>query len=232
VDEAKAEQQRAAVTASQATAGQAEADLKRYQTVEARAVSRSQMDLAQNNATATQANVDVANNQAKAAAAQAEYSRVSVSSAEARIKQAEAAAEQAQLDLSYAKVTAPVSGRVTRRTVEKGIYVQAGQALLTLVPDDLWVVANFKETQLEHMRAGQAVTIRVDAYPGHEFKGKVDSLQAGTGARFSLLPPENAVGNYVKVVQRVPVKILFDDPLDPGLDIAPGMSVEPKVRVK
>jgi membrane fusion protein (multidrug efflux system) len=101
------------------------------------------------------------------------------------------------------------------------------------VPDEVWVVANFKETQLEKMRPGQPVQIRVDAYPQRPFKGKVDSLQAGSGARFSLLPPENAVGNYVKVVQRVPVKIIFDEPMNQSeLDIAPGMSVVPKVRVK
>jgi membrane fusion protein (multidrug efflux system) len=104
---------------------------------------------------------------------------------------------------------------------------------MALVPDELWVVANFKETQLERMRPGQPVLLRIDAYPQQEFKGKVDSFQAGTGARFSLLPPENAVGNYVKVVQRVPVKILFDEPVDlTRFDIAPGMSVEPKVRVQ
>jgi membrane fusion protein (multidrug efflux system) len=122
---------------------------------------------------------------------------------------------------------------VTRRTVEEGAYVQTGEALLALVPDDRWVVANFKETQLERIRPGQPVIIRVDAYPRREFKGKVDSLQAGSGARFSLLPPENAVGNYVKVVQRLPVKIIFDEPINLSeLDIAPGLSVVPKVRVQ
>jgi membrane fusion protein (multidrug efflux system) len=140
--------------------------------------------------------------------------------------------EQAQLDVSYTKVAAPVDGRVTRRIVEKGAYVQTGESLLALVPTNVWVVANFKETQLAHMRPGQPVRIRVDACSKRDFKGKVDSLQAGTGARFSLLPPENAVGNYVKVVQRVPVKIVFDEPLDPQMDIAPGMSVEPEVKVK
>ena len=137
------------------------------------------------------------------------------------------------MNLSYTTVVAPRDGRVTRRTVEQGAYLQTGQALLAVVPDDIWVVANFKETQLEHMRPGQPVTIHVDAYPQHEFKGKVDSLQAGSGARFSLLPPENAVGNYVKVVQRIPVKIVFDEPIDTtNFDLAPGLSVEPKVRVK
>jgi membrane fusion protein (multidrug efflux system) len=110
--------------------------------------------------------------------------------------------------------------------------VQTGQALLALVPHKVWVVANFKETQLTYMRPGQPVRIRVDAYPDRVFQGKVDSLQAGTGAQFSLLPPENAVGNYVKIVQRVPVKIVFDAALDPELDIAPGLSVVPEVKVQ
>jgi membrane fusion protein (multidrug efflux system) len=130
-------------------------------------------------------------------------------------------------------VVAPRAGRVTRRTVELGAYLQTGEALLALVPDDVWVVANFKEKQLERIRPGQPVRMSVDAYPGHEFKGKVDSLQDGSGARFSLLPPENAVGNYVKVVQRVPVKIVFDEPLNLSeFDLAPGLSVVPKVRVQ
>ncbi|SRR5581483_6851283 len=232
VDEAKAAQQRAAVIAAQAEATRAEADLKRYETVEGAAISRSQKDLAEAQARTSGANVEVARNQAKAADAQAEFSRVSVATAEARVHQAEAVLEQAELNLSYTKVTAPVAGRVTRRTVEQGIYLQTGQALLALVPDEVWVVANYKETQLRDMRPGQPVTMRIDAYPGREFKGKVDSLQAGTGARFSLLPPENAVGNYVKVVQRVPVKIVFDEPPDTQLDIAPGLSVVPRVRVK
>ena len=104
-----------------------------------------------------------------------------------------------------------MDARVTARTVQMGNYVQPGQALLALVPKDVWVTANFKETQLTYMHPGQPVELNVDAYPDQKFKGKVDSLQAGTGARFSLLPPENAVGNYVKVVQRVPVKIVFDE---------------------
>jgi membrane fusion protein (multidrug efflux system) len=113
-----------------------------------------------------------------------------------------------------------------------GNYVQPGQVMLALVPANVWVTANFKETQLTYMRPGQPVELSVDAYPKRTFEGRVDSLQFGSGARFSLLPPENAVGNYVKVVQRVPVKILFNKPLPDDLDIAPGMSVEPKVKVK
>jgi membrane fusion protein (multidrug efflux system) len=232
VNEAQAEQAHAAVTAAEAEAARAQADLKRYESVEARAVSRSQLTLIQTQARSTGANVEVARNIAKAADAQTALSRVSVSAAEARMLQAETALEQARLDLSYTKIQAPVTGRVTGRTVEPGVYVQTGQSLLALVPDELWVVANFKESQLAEMRPGQRVRIRVDAFPGRELHGKVDSIQAGTGARFSLLPPENAVGNYVKVVQRLPVKIVFDHPVRPGLEISPGMSVVPEVRVR
>ena len=134
--------------------------------------------------------------------------------------------------VSYTQITAPFDGRITARTVQDGNYISPGQALFALVPRYVWVTANFKETQLTYMRPGQPVTVHIDAYPFQDFKAKVDSLQAGTGARFSLLPPENAVGNYVKVVQRVPVKIVFDEDLPTNLDIAPGMSVEPKVKVK
>jgi membrane fusion protein (multidrug efflux system) len=136
----------------------------------------------------------------------------------------------AQLDLSYTKIFAPGDGRVTRKSVEPGDYVQTGQMLFSIVPNDVWVVANFKETQLKHMQTNQPVRVEIDAL-GRSLRGHVDSIQAGSGARFSLLPPENATGNYVKVVQRVPVKILFDDPLPAGHVLGPGLSVAPSVRV-
>jgi membrane fusion protein (multidrug efflux system) len=195
-------------------------------------VSQSQRDLAQAQARSTGANVEAAREQVKAAEAQVSLSRASVETAAAGVKQAEASLELAELNLSYTRIVAPQNGRVARRTVEQGAYLQTGQSMLAIVPEYVWVVANFKETQLTYMRPGQPVRIHIDAYPKRDYKGKVDSLQPGTGARFSLLPPENAVGNYVKVVQRVPVKIVFDEPLDAQLDIAPGLSVEPKVRVK
>jgi membrane fusion protein (multidrug efflux system) len=233
VDQAKAEQQQAAVVSAQAVAEHAEADQQRYQSVQSRAVSASQLDQAKSQARSGDANVDVARDQAKAAVAQLELDRAEEETAAAEVQQAQARLAQAELNLSYTKVAAPRDGRVTRRTVEQGAFVQTGQDLLAIVPDEMWVVANFKESQLTLMRPGQPVLIRIDAYPEREFKGKVDSLEAGSGARFSLLPPENAVGNFVKVVQRVPVKILFDEPIDESaLDIAPGMSAEPRVRVK
>jgi len=232
VDEAKVQQQKAIVTADEADALRAEADRKRYLDVQGLAVSQSQRDLAQAQARSSGANVEAARQQVKAAEAQVSLSQASVETAAAGLKQAEASLKLAELDLSYTKIVAPQNGRVARRTVEQGAYLQTGQSMLAIVPEEIWVVANFKETQLTHMRPGQPVQIHIDAYPKQDYKGKVDSLQPGTGARFSLLPPENAVGNYVKVVQRVPVKIVFDESLDPQLDIAPGLSVEPKVRVK
>ena len=152
--------------------------------------------------------------------------------AHADVEAARAALRNAELDLSYTRIRAPESGRVTRRAVEAGAYVQVGQALLAIVPAHVWVVANFKETQLTFMRPGQPVEVEVDAYPRRVFKGRVDSIQAGTGSRFSLLPPENATGNFIKVVQRVPVKIIFDEAPDSHYLLAPGMSVVPVVRIR
>ncbi|HJP94676.1 MAG TPA: HlyD family secretion protein [Pyrinomonadaceae bacterium] len=152
--------------------------------------------------------------------------------ASATTEQLRAAVQQAELELSYTKIYAPDDGRVTRKSVEEGALVQVGTPLLAIVPGDVWVTANFKESQIGRMAPGQSVEITVDAYPDKTFKGHVDSIQAGTGSRFSIIPPENATGNYVKVVQRVPVKIVFDEPLDPKHMLAPGMSVIPEVRVK
>ena len=151
--------------------------------------------------------------------------------AEAQAACAQADLDQARLNLSYTKICAPVSGRVTRKSVEPGSYVQVGETLLAVVEPDVWVLASFKETQLTDMRPGQPVSVSVDTYPGVEFAAHVDSIQRGTGARFSLLPPENATGNYVKVVQRVPVKIVFDDrkQVEQYL-LGPGMSVVPTVN--
>lgn len=232
VSKTRVVQAQAAVVAADAEARRANDDLKRYESVESRAVSQSAFDLAQAQARAAEANLEAARSQTNTAAADVGLSEAGAGTAAAAVQQAEAKLQQAELNLSYTKITAPLDARVTARTVQLGNYVQPGQALLALVPRDVWVTANFKETQLTHMHPGQPVELTVDAYPGRKFKGRVDSLQAGTGARFSLLPPENAVGNYVKIVQRVPVKIVFDEMLPSNLDIAPGMSVVPEVRVK
>lgn len=153
--------------------------------------------------------------------------------ADADLKQLAATKKQAQLALSYTKVYAPQSGSVSNKTTEKGAIVQAGQPLLTIVPDNMWIVANFKESQLRNMKVGQEVEIKVDTYPDKAFKGRVDSIQRISGAKSSLFPPENAVGSFVKIVQRIPVKIVFTEKIDSNkYTIVPGMSVEPKVRVK
>ncbi len=158
VDQAKAEQQSNAVLAAQAVADRAEADRRRYEAVQSNAVSRSQRDLAETQASSTSAEVEVARNQAKAAVAQVELDRAKVETARAEVAQARTRLVQAQLQLSYTTIRAPRDGRITRRTVEQGAYVQTGQALLALVPDDVWVVANFKETQLERMHPGTPKT--------------------------------------------------------------------------
>jgi membrane fusion protein, multidrug efflux system len=149
---------------------------------------------------------------------------------QAQHQQAQAQLELAEANLSRTTVTAPEAGRVARLTAAKGNYAPVGQALMMFVPRLVWVTANFKETQLRTIRPGDAVDISVDAFPNRNFKGRVDSIQAGSGTVFSLLPAENATGNYVKIVQRVPVKIVFDSP--PDVPLGPGMSVVPTVRVK
>lgn len=157
-----------------------------------------------------------------------------VADAEVLKARAELAAKKvsaAEMDLSYTRLTAPEAGKVTKKNAELRAFVQVGQPLMAIVTDQSWVVANFKETQLTRMRPGQQVTVEVDAFPGRELKAHIDSIQSGTGARFSLLPAENATGNFVKVVQRVPVKIVFDEPVT-DMTLVPGMSVTPTVHLK
>jgi membrane fusion protein, multidrug efflux system len=149
---------------------------------------------------------------------------------DAQLMTSDAQLEQAEANLSRIIITAPVGGRVTQLTAAKGGWAAIGQALMMFVPRDLWITANFKETQLDYMRPGQPVTIEIDAYPGRTFEGHVDSVQAGSGTAFSLLPAQNATGNYVKIVQRVPVKIVFDK--QPDILLGPGMSVVPTVKVR
>ena len=159
--------------------------------------------------------------------------RARASSAQARVEQAKATLAQAELNLEYTVIKAPARGVVSRKSVNPGQVIQASQPLMAIVQtDDVWITANFKETQLTDMRPGQRVTVDVDAYGGKEFQGKVDSIAAATGARFSLLPPENATGNFVKVVQRVPVKIVLESGQDPEHLLRPGMSVTPTVYTR
>jgi membrane fusion protein (multidrug efflux system) len=259
----QAEQQLLAATAqvAQAQAGltKAEADLARYQPlVEKDVISKQQFDAAVaardgakaalNNAQAGERaardGVRVAHDRASQAQASLKSAetgpqQVAVQSARAKaaaaqVEQAQAQLDQAELNLSYCKIVAPANGIVTRKSVEIDQNVAAGQNLLTLVSlDDLWITANFKETQLKHMSAGEPVEIEVDA-TGKTYHGKVTQIGGATGSVLSLFPPENATGNYVKVVQRVPVRIDFTDlkKEDPKQELRPGLSVEPKVRVK
>ncbi len=205
----------------------AKKDLDRYRNLyEQGAVSKQTYDSAKVNYDNAQAGLTQAN--------QALFSDKSGKTvADANLRTAKAAKDKAALDLSYTKIYAPQSGTVSSRRVEKGMYVTAGSPLFTLVPENVWVVANFKENQLRGMKPGQAVDIKIDTYPNKVFKGKIDSIQRASGAKSSLFPPENAVGSFVKIVQRIPVKIVFTEQIDPSeYNIVPGMSVVPKVKVK
>jgi membrane fusion protein (multidrug efflux system) len=225
-------QQMFEATAATAEAQKATVDSARSMVAEAEAGVRvAESKLAQARAGETQANAELQT--AQTGPSQITATKARASAAEARVQQFRAALAQAELNLQYATVKAPVRGIVSKKGINVGQVVQAGQPLLAIVQiDDVWVTANYKETQLKEMRPGQRAVIAVDAYGGREYKGKVDSIAGATGARFSLLPPENATGNYVKVVQRVPVKIV----LDPGQDaehlLRPGMSVTPTVYLK
>ena len=205
----------------------AKKDLDRYKNLyEQGAVSKQTYDSAKVNYDNAQASLTQAN--------QALFSDKSGKTvADANLRTAKAAKDKAALDLSYTKIYAPQSGTVSSRRVEKGMYVTAGSPLFTLVPENVWVVANFKENQLRGMKPGQVVDIKIDTYPNKVFKGKIDSIQRASGAKSSLFPPENAVGSFVKIVQRIPVKIVFTENIDPNeYNIVPGMSVVPKVKVK
>lgn len=160
-----------------------------------------------------------------------DHTSLRVKNAEAQYMRSKAKLELAQLDLEHTQIVAPIDGKVSARTVEQGQYVQVGQPLLAIVSNDVWVTANFKETQLKHMHPGNPVRIQVDAYPGVIFTGTVDSLQAGTGGAFSLLPAQNASGNFIKVVQRVPVKITIDH-LSLKYPLWLGLSVSPRVDLR
>ena len=203
------------------------------------AISQQDFQHSEADTKSSEATLESKKKQLAAAAAYAEEGRKQADSAvaqvgAARAEVAEAAAElkQSELQKSYTKITAPEAGRVTNKAIEPGTYVQVGQPLFAIVPTQVWVTANYKETQLTDMRPGQPAEIDVDAYPSRALHGHVDSIQAGSGARFSLLPPENATGNFVKVVQRVPVKIVFDEQPNVQEVLGPGMSAVPDVKVK
>jgi membrane fusion protein (multidrug efflux system) len=238
--QATLDQDKADQRSSEAQADQTADNLRRQQDLYGhRVVSIQDLTNARDSNRSAEANVDSAKMKVLSAEAEITAGQAEVRTFAALLQyvlaqelENEANVETAQLNDSYTKVFAPESGRVTRKSVEPGDYVQVGQNLLALIPSNIWVTANFKENQLRLMRPGQAVEIEVDALGGKTFKGHVDSIQMGSGAAFSLLPPENATGNYVKVVQRVPVKILFDSIPDAGLPLGPGESVLPTVKVQ
>ncbi len=229
-DEISQQQYDAAVAG--ADAARAAADSAKSQVAEAQAgISVAQSQLMQARAGASQATAQLQT--AQTGPEQVAAQRARASSADARVLQQRAAVQQAELNLQYATVKAAVKGIVSKKSVEVGQTVQPGQPLMTVIPlEEVWVTANFKETQLKDMRPGQRATIEVDAYGGRDFKAHVESLAAATGSRFSLLPPENATGNFVKVVQRVPVRIAIDEKQDAQQMLRPGMSVTAKVYTK
>lgn len=216
----------AAATANAAT-DSAESQVREAQ--EAVKVAQAQLDQERAHMAEVKARVEATRSGPQQVAAR----QALAESAAAEVQMKEAAVRQAQIDLDYTVVRAPISGLVSQRAMEVGQTVSRGQALIAIVPlEDVWVTANFKESQLAHMRPGQPVEIEVDAYDGTKYKGHVESIAAATGARFSLLPPENATGNYVKVVQRVPVRIFFEKDQDPDHRLRPGMSVTPTVLTR
>ena len=248
---------KAQIAQAEANNVKAQNDLVRYkQLIDKQEISQQQYDQAVASAQASAATVEASKASADAANAQIQQaqgkllqanadlrtaqtapqliqvSRSRAQSAEATAQQKKAKLDQAQLNLLYTKITAPVTGLVSNRTVEIGQNVQAGQEMMKIIPlDDLWVTANFKETQLKYMKPGQRADIEVDAN-GKTYKGHVDSIAGASGARFSLLPPENATGNYVKVVQRIPVKIVLEPDQNKAHELRPGMSVTPQVWIK
>ncbi|HEY7634097.1 MAG TPA: HlyD family secretion protein [Gemmatimonadales bacterium] len=225
---AQAASAQAAVAAAEASYRKAASDLERYRGLAAsKIISAQQLDEAQAAYDAAGANLQAARKQAAAAGSQVSASGAAVRGADARLAAAQAAVDNAQLQLSYAVIVAPTDGRIAKRSAEPGALVQVGQNLLSIVPEkNVWVTANLKETQLAHVAVGDAVEFTVDAYPGRVFHGKVESLSPATGARFALLPPDNATGNFTKVVQRLPVRIAVDPDTDPATPLRPGMSVE------
>lgn len=247
--EAALAQARSQVQQAEAEAKRAQADAKRFKRLLAsHSVSEQRYDQALATTQSADAALAAARDgvrvaQARAAEAQARLAaaqtaaqqiaarEAELQSARTAVTAARAVLDKAKIDLGYTRITAPQDGYVTKKAVEKGDVVQPDQMLARLVSGRPWVVANFKETQLTRMRAGQPVKVHVDAYPDLELKGHVDSIQRGTGARFALLPPENATGNFVKVVQRVPVKIVLDELPDADHVLALGMSVVPTVDV-
>jgi membrane fusion protein (multidrug efflux system) len=238
---AAADTAKANLDLQEATLAQATLDMKRAENLYRReAIARERFEKAKTAYDVSEAQVRAAREQLKQAGTAIETQKAvirqietSMTTQASAIKEKEAKHAQATLNYGYTEIRAPSDGYVTRKSVEQGNQVQAGQPVMAVVAlDDLWITANYKETQLEKIKPGQRVTVQADTYPGKRFEGKVDSIMSGTGAVFSLYPPENATGNYVKVVQRIPVKILLGKDTDPQHVLRIGMSVVPTVIVE
>ncbi|MHA0985123.1 HlyD family secretion protein [Kosakonia cowanii] len=232
---AQRDEARAQVLKAKADLANAEAAYKRQRGVDPRATTQQNIDTA--NAQLRSAQAQLASAQAQLEVAeqvqlQIRQQETNVEAREQQVAQAKAQLETANLNLSWTNVRAPFDGYVTKRNVQTGTLVQAGSALFSLVSQEVWVTANFKESQLERMRPGNKVTVTVDAWPDLELEGHVDSIQQGSGSKFAAFPSENATGNFVKIVQRVPVKIVIDKGLDPNKPLPLGLSVEPKVTLE
>ena len=225
----------AAVALAEAQAGKARKDLARL--IAARklnpdSVAASDIDTARTAFDSARARLASARSDADAASAALVGAQLNVRSADAVIRSAQAQAQGGEISLDQTRIVAPMSGSIANISVNRGSYVAPGLQMMALVPDKLWVTANFKETQLKKIHVGDPVKISIDAYPNHSFSGKVDSIQRASGREFQLLPAQNATGNFVKVVQRVPVRIVFTEKLPSNLAIGPGMSVVPTVRIR
>jgi len=229
------QQAQAQLDIAKANEARAEADYQRQKSLSKKATTQQEVDAA----TAALMQAQAQTRLAQAQVLQAEPVPQRIGEADSEISQfsgqvetARAKLDRANLDLKHTLITAPLDGWITKRNVEIGNYVVTGQQLFSIVSPNIWVTANFKENQLSHMRKGQPVDIYVDAYPQMKLKGHVDSIQLGSGSKFTAFPPENATGNFVKIVQRVPVKIIIDSGLDPSVSLPLGISVVPKVILK
>jgi membrane fusion protein (multidrug efflux system) len=223
------------LASAKANLSRRQADFARQKSLPKQATTQQEVDSA--TAELQQAQAQVLLSQARVVQAEPVQQQIGQAQAQVgqlkgQVDQAQAKLDQSNLNLSYTVVKAPQDGWITKRNVEQGNYISAGQQIFSIVSPDVWVTANFKETQLDLMRAGQSVKITVDAYPSLDLRGHVDSIQLGTGSKFSAFPAENATGNFVKIVQRVPVKIIIDSGLDPTLPLPLGLSVEPTVTVR
>jgi membrane fusion protein (multidrug efflux system) len=232
---------RANLNLQEANLKQADLDFKRAQKLRTKeVVPEERLEKAKTNFDVAAAQVEASREHLKQVEAALETQKALIQQTESALKSQNSVVKQREetrkaedLKKSYTKIYAPSEGYITRKSVETGNQIQSGQPLMAVVPlDDIWVIANYKETQIENVKAGQKAKIRVDTYPDHDFEGKVQSIMAGTGSIFSLFPPENATGNYVKVVQRVPIKIVLNEGADPNHILRVGMSVEPTIITK